>query len=167
MSRLFVTLSLFAVLAGWTSAQNTTDTAGDRMARFARNRTLVEDLVTRGLDLSNANDPLARATACQQVAADLTIGLQAAADADDPDRVAEVGEYLGTVLKEAVAPALADARNTIPAGSPEAGRLNAMATKATDEAKRAVTLVPTTGRSGKSARVADVKAKLEAAAKGL
>lgn len=153
-------LGSVAAVAAWASGQGPGETAGERMDRFTRHQTLVEDLVTRGLDMANANSPLRRVEVCQRAASDLSRTMRSAAQADDPARVAELGDYLHVVFAEALLPNLSEARASIPDGSPDAERLRELRTAVVAEATQAEASIPATGKLATSMRINDLRGKL-------
>ena len=100
MKRLFFATLLFATFAALASGQPTTPgpIAFEQLKLFKSNRELLEDLVSRSVDLANANDPLTRAKACQKATSDIGRAMGTAVRADDADRVAELGEYLTALI---------------------------------------------------------------------
>jgi hypothetical protein len=160
--RTILTTAVLAALAAWASAQNPApgEAAGERMDRFARNRSLVESLVARGVDLANTNDPLQRAGVCHDTAAELGGRLREAVAADDPVRVAELTEYLGAVAHGGLIPNLEDARQVIPARSPEEEKLLKLRDDAAAGLGQAEAAVPADGRIGASPRVSAARRQL-------
>lgn len=125
MARVFLLLMTFATLATWAGAQGPTQSlsAADKAKLFKSNRTLIENLVNHGIDLSDADDPLRRAEECRKTALTLANYLERAAkDDQNPDRVAELAGLMGDVVRDGLAPNLEEARRTIPPGSPQGKR---------------------------------------------
>lgn len=126
MVRVLLLLISFAALAAWAGAQGPTPplTAADKMKLFKSNRTLIENLVNHGIDLSAAGDPLKRAEECRKTAVTLANYLERAAKEDQsPDRVVELAGLMGEVVREGLAPNLDEAERTIPVESPQGKRV--------------------------------------------
>jgi hypothetical protein len=144
MGRSGATLAVFLVLAAWAGAQSPGApvlTAAKRLELHRANRTLLADLIDGGVKLANAERMPDRAETCQKTARALGIALRKAAEARDTDRVAELGEHLTAVVRDGLVPILTEGTRTIPAESPDAGRLKAVratAAKDLDEARSAI-----------------------------
>lgn len=146
MFRALLLLTCFATLSAWAGAQGpvppVTLTAADKAKLFKSNRTLVENLVNHGLDLSSASDPVKRAEECRKTA--ITLGNyveRAATDDKNPDRVAELAGLMGEVVRDGLVPLLDDAERTIPAESPQGKRvkeLQALAAADLDAVRNAI-----------------------------
>ena len=120
--RLLLTL-FFAALAVSTHAAHSPPNPDDEAARFHRNLTLIEALVDSSLKQLNAEDPLPRAEACVEAASRFLLEVQAAVEAGDTARTAELGRHLQDMLERGVAANLRAARQQIPSGSAEEPRL--------------------------------------------
>jgi hypothetical protein len=162
MVRIASTLLVFATLSAWAGAQGPTGIpAADRLKLLRANRQLIENMVDNGIDLARADTPLRRADVCYRTTRSLSEAMQAAAGEQNLDRVAELCGHLDAVVRDALAPNLADASRTIPPGSPdesELKKLRATALKDFDDLSRAL---PVGGKVGGDARVRDVVGKLE------
>ena len=80
MRRTMLSLIAFAALSAWVSAQGPSPLSAEvQVKQFKSNRILIGSLVDRGIDLSNADNPLKRAEACQQTAQTLALYLERAA----------------------------------------------------------------------------------------
>jgi hypothetical protein len=151
VARVAVLLTIFAALAGWAGAQGPAPplAPADRLALFRANRALLDGLVTNGLALSDADDPLRRAQECRKTARTLTNYLgRAATDDRNPDRVAELADLVGEVVRDGLAPNLAEAAATIPPGDPrepELKKLRAGALADLDEVGAVVGPAPAVG----------------------
>lgn len=168
MRRTAFTLSAGLLLAAFAAGQGPAPgaTAGERYDRYARNQGLVTDLVSRGVEMANMTNHVSRAEACHGTARDLARNLKAAEAAEDAGRAVELAEYLDSVVRVALAPALNEARDNTPKGSPEADRIIELRkTAKVDVAAWADGL--STGKLAKSARAAAAKKQLAAAAAGL
>ncbi|HEX4608495.1 MAG TPA: hypothetical protein VH092_09840 [Urbifossiella sp.] len=126
MTRPALTLAVLAALAAWAGAQGPAPTAADRLRLHRANRTLLTDLVGGGVRLAGADNPVARAEACQQTARAVGLAVRRAAEARDADRVAELGDHRDALVRDGLVPVLEDATRTIPAASPDAARLRAV-----------------------------------------
>ena len=169
MTRFTVTLAVLIALAAWAGAQTspTAPLAAEQLNLFQSNRELLENLVEHSIDLANADTPVARVKACHESARDLGRALRDAADRDDPDRVAELGDHLAAVLRHGLVPTLDDARRTVPVGTPAERELLDLAQAATDDTRRYTLAIPALGKVGNSPKVQDVRAKLQAAGESL
>ncbi len=126
-----ITAVVLASLAAWAGAQGPAPSAAAERLRLHRaNRTLLTDLVGGGVRLAGADNPVARAEACQQTARAVGIAVRRAAEANDADRVAELGDHLDALVRDGLVPVLDDGFRTIPAESPDAARLRAVRTGA-------------------------------------
>ena len=64
MRRTMLSLIAFAALSAWVSAQGPSPLSAEvQVKQFKSNRILIGSLVDRGIDLSNADNPLKRAEA--------------------------------------------------------------------------------------------------------
>jgi hypothetical protein len=163
MCRTALTTLVLAALAAWASGQTGPppgETAGERMNQFARNRALVELLVTRGVDLADADDPLVRARVCYVAAGEIGGRLREAVAAGDPVRVAELAEYLAAVARDGLIPTLWDARRAIPAGTHDEETLVQLRDDAAAGLGQFAAAVPADGRFGTSARVQSARRHL-------
>lgn len=165
MRRFATTFAVLALLATWAGAQssNPAPLAGDQLKLFQTNRELLENLIEHGIELANADTPVARVKACRESAKDLGRALRDAAELDDADRVAELGDHLTAVIRHGLVPTIDDARKTIPAGTPADRELVEQTLLATDEAKQFGGSIPALRKLALSAKVNDVREKLQAA----
>lgn len=127
MTRTLLVGLIFASLSAWVSAQPgpATPSPAEQLRLMQANRPLLDALLEASLKVSEANSPLLRADACRTAVATLGSALRdASADQDaNPDRVIELSDHLTIVVTEGLAPTLAQARQTIPPGSPDFERL--------------------------------------------
>ena len=168
MTRTALTLVLVAGLSVWASAQTQpARNTAEHLQLLRANRTLLTSLIDRGLEISEAGNPLQRAEQCRKATATLGAELRQAADdpAAEPDRVVELSEHLTTLVRDGLAPTLAKAREEVRPGSPDYERLKKVHADAKAELERARQAIPTAGKVGRSARVKDAQDKLAAAAK--
>ncbi|MBA4065449.1 MAG: hypothetical protein C0501_17395 [Isosphaera sp.] len=145
MARVAVLLTTAAALAGWAGAQGPPPplAPADRLALFRANRTLLDNLVSDGVALSDATDPLRRAEGCRKTVRTLVNSLGRAATEDrNPDRVAELADLVGEVVRDGLAPNLAEAAATTPPDSPEAKRLREVRDKAAADLDEVGAVVP-------------------------
>jgi hypothetical protein len=114
MRRNLLSLFAFAALSAWVSAQAPHPlTAEIQVKQFKNNRILIENLVDHGIYISNADDSLARAEACQRTARTLANYLERAAGDGDPDRVAEFAGLFSQVVREGLMPNMDAAKGSI------------------------------------------------------
>jgi len=159
--RVLLLLISFATLAAWAGAQGPTPplTAADKMKLFKSNRTLIENLVNHGIDLSAADKPLTRAEECRKTAVTLGNYLERAAKEDrNPDRVAELADLMGNVVRDGLAPNLDEAERTTPAESPDGKRVKELQTIVANDLDNVRSTIP----AGKVADSPKVKAALAA-----
>ena len=162
MVRVGSTLAFFLALSAWAGAQAPQRTAlsADEQIRLHRaNRVLLAELVDRGIELGKANHPVDRVEECRKTARVLGVALQQAAEKDDADRVAELGNHLEIVVRDGLVPMLDDAKRTIHPMSPDAVRLKSIRENAAGDLEWAST-VPSTGKLGNNSRVRDIVGKL-------
>jgi hypothetical protein len=91
----------------------------EQARRFGRNRSLIEKLVTGGLQLAGEEDPLKRADYCNSIAQGMADEIRLAVGGHEKGRVAELKQHLHSLLKDGVAENLSQARERIPNGSAE------------------------------------------------
>lgn len=165
MPRTALTLLVAAGLSAWASAQVPAPgpTAAEQLKLLTSNRKLLEDLIDSGLKLSDANTALDRAAECRRAAGVLSAALtRASADPTaDPDRLAELSDHLGAVLRDGLAPSLAEARSVIPRESQDFQRLEALERQAADDAAKAAAALPTAGKVGQTPQVRDARGRLK------
>lgn len=87
----------------------------ERLQMFRQNQKLIESLVDNGVKLAAVDDPLKRASACNDVAKDFVEEMEGAID--DGDRLTELAGHLRTLLERGLAANLNRASGTIPVGS--------------------------------------------------
>lgn len=169
MRRFAITVAALALLAAWAGAQssNPAPLAGDQLKLFQSNRDLLENLIEHGIELANADTPVARVKACRESAKDLGRALRDAAGLDDADRVAELGDHLTAVLRHGLVPTIDDARKTIPVGTPADQELVELTARATEDAQQFELSIPARGKLAQSSKVNDVREKLRAAGESL
>lgn len=156
MLRQTATLAAFLVLSAWAGAQAPATpalTAAERLKLHRANRTLLADLVDSGVKLGGASHPVARAELCQGTARVLGIALRNAAEAQDPDRVGELGAHLTRVVRDGLVPILEEGRQTVPAESPDAVRLRAVRESAAGDLNGVRSAIPATGKVAASDKV--------------
>ncbi len=132
MARWFYLLGTFAILAAWAGAQTTAPplSADDKLRLLKSNSPLIENLVSDGVALSNADAPVKRVEACRNASRSLVNAIQHAAGADEAERVAELTGLFRDFVREGLAPTLADARRDVPPESPDAVRLRELSATA-------------------------------------
>jgi hypothetical protein len=169
MRRLATTFVVLIAIAAWAGAQSNPSAplAGEQLKLFQSNRELLENLVEHGVELANADTPVAKVKACHASAKDLGRALRDAADRDDPDRVAELGDHLSAVLRHGLVPTIDDARRVVPVGTAAEAELVELTLAATEDAKKFELSIPALGKVGTSAKVKDTRAKLQLAGAAL
>jgi hypothetical protein len=163
MRRSVLTLVAVSVLAAWAGAQvprNTLD-AATQAKLFKSNKTLLEDLVTHGIDLADADRPLQRAEECRKTATTLVRHLDRAAEDQDPDRVVELAGLMGDVIRDGLVPNLDDAQKEIRPGDPRFAQLTKVFENATRDLD-GLSQLPTEGKVGESRKVKEAIAALQA-----
>ena len=111
--------------SAWCAAEapQTAPTAAEQLRLFQTNRQLLEQLLNHGVRLSESTSSLQRAEESRAATMTLAAAVQAAARGDTPERVAELGDHLGTIWTVALLPTLTQARQEINPVSPEYRRL--------------------------------------------
>ena len=135
-------LLFFLALSAWAGAQAPRPalTADEQIRLHRANRILLADLVDRGIELGKANHPIDRAEECRKTARVLGVALQKAAENDDADRVAELGNHLELVIRDGLVPMLDDAKRNIHPMSPDAARLKVLRENAVGDLEWASTM---------------------------
>ncbi len=115
---------LFASLSAWVGATGPSPlTPVDRLRFFQQNRSLLEELVHRSLELTEQTDPLARVEASHHLIQRLSEEMEHAGQAQASQRVLELGEHIGHLLQNGVMPNFTDAHREVTAGSAQEVRL--------------------------------------------
>jgi hypothetical protein len=162
MFRAGVILTVFLGLAAWAGGQGPPLSTGEQLDMLRANRALIDGLIDQSVEMAAADTPLKRAAAGQNTAGTLAGAIASAAEAGNPDRVAEFGGHLETVVRDALIPNLTEARRTITPGSPDALRLE----KIHDDARTGLddvrNTLETPGKIGDDATVQELRRKLDA-----
>lgn len=158
MTRTALTAVVLASLAAWAGAQGPTP-AHDKLRLLRANRTLLTDLVGSGVRLAAADQPVARAEACQQTARAVGLAVRRAAEANEADRVAELGGHFETLVLDGLVPALTDADAVVPRESPEGVRLRAVRAGAAADLDAIDAALPADGAF--KAKVAELRERLK------
>jgi hypothetical protein len=155
MRRMMLTLIAFATLSAWLSAQGpSTLPAETQVKQFQSNRILIGNLVDRGINLSNSDNPLDRAEECRKTAQTLAHYLGRAVGAEDTERVAEFAGLYGEVVRDGLVPNLEAARRDITdPNSQGAARLREINDNARGDLVKTHESIPTTGKVGANDRV--------------
>lgn len=169
MRRLVFTTFVLTMLSVWASGQsaNSGPLAWEQLKLFESNRDLLEELVEHSVDLANADTPVAKVRACHESTKALGRALRDAADRDDADRVAELGDHLTAVINHGLVPTIDDARKTVPVGTQAEKELFELTSVATQDAERFELTIPAMGKVGASNKVQDARSKLRGANEGL
>lgn len=164
MTRAALTLTLFAGLSLWASAQDRNREFHQQLKQLEANRLLLDQLIDHGLNLSSAEkggNSLARARECREAAEKLAAALKAAsADDTDPERVAELGDHIAAVVRDGLVPNLTQAGRDIPPGSQDYKRLTELSAQSSEYVAALVAAFPTGGRLDTSSKVADARSRL-------
>lgn len=163
MRRSLLTLVVFALLAAWAGAQGPTQPldAATQEKQFKDNRILLENLVNHGIELANADSPLARAEECRKTATTLANYLERAAHDQDPDRVVELAELMGNVVRDGLVPNLDQAKATLQLNDPNWK----VVVRVTDSISRdldKLSRIPTEGKVGNSQKVKEAISSVQA-----
>jgi hypothetical protein len=161
MRRFGLTSLVLLALAAWAGAQGPQQaslSAADQLRLHRANRVLLADLVDRGIELGRASHPIDRAEECRKTARALGVALQKAADADDADRVAELGNHLELVVRDGLVPSLDEAKRHIHPMSPDAARLKQVQETAAGDLDGTWTAIQ--AKLADHAKVKDVAGKL-------
>jgi hypothetical protein len=164
MRRFLVTLFAFVTLAAWAGAQSPSPplSAATQAKLFKSNRMLLENLVYHGIDLAEADRPLQRAEECRKTAATLANYLERAAEDQDPDRVVELADLMGNVVREGLVPNLNAAQVEIRPEDPRAPQLAKVRKNAKDELDSLSDKIPTQGKVGDNQKVKEAIAAVQA-----
>jgi hypothetical protein len=122
-----------------------------RILQAQRNQKLVDKLVTGGLDLARAEDRLARAKCCNELAKSLAEEIKQAADDHDGDRAVELGRHLQDLLKNGVAANLTKERTNVPQGSARESELRQVSDDSTGITAPLMTELPETMKENPTA----------------
>jgi hypothetical protein len=166
MARWLYLLTTFAVLAAWAGAQNPAPplSAEDKLRLLKANGTLIDNLVRDGVSLSAADTPEDRAARCRSTSLALANEIQKAATAEDAERVAELIVLFRDVVKDGLAPTIADGLKVVNPVSPAAAKLR----EVRGDAARDVTNVKSAaGKWAENPRVKDVLKQLDEIADAL
>lgn len=164
MTRAALTLTIFLALAAWSGAQGPSPTLPiDVQLRMHReNRILIGDLVRQGLALSEKDDAVGRAEECEKTVRSLGAALRRAAETQNADRAAELGDHLESVLREGLLPNIDEAIRTIDPASPEWARLKTVRERTARGLDDLRDTIPTTGKLGNNSKLQSLRDKLAA-----
>jgi hypothetical protein len=158
VTRAALTLSLFAGLSLWASAQPRATEFHRQLKQFEANRLLLDQLIDHGLDLSSVErggNSLVRAEECREAAATLAAALKAARP-DDPERVAELSDHVAAVVRDGLVPNLAQAGKDIKPGSQDYERLKILSSRSSEDVAALLVAFP----AGQSPTVIEAKSRL-------
>ncbi len=167
--RFLSTVFALSALALWAGAQAPAQAplAAEQLKLFQSNRDLLERLVEHGVELANADTPVARVKACHESVKDLGRALRYAAESDDPDRVVELGDYLSNMIQKSLVPSIDDAQKIIPAGTDAEKELLDLTNRAAEDAKNFKQSIPFRGKIGDSTKVDETRTRLANASQSL
>lgn len=124
MKRSLVLLLLFVLLNGVVSAQGKRSATPPELAKlFARNRGMLDDLISGSVRMAGTSDALRRTESYTPVLQSLSGEMRAAVAEGDAIRAAELGRHLTRLLDQGVAPVLTTARAKIAIGSQDESKL--------------------------------------------
>ena len=162
MARFCFTLCSLIALAAWAGAQGTASlSTAEQLNMLRADRVLLGSLVEDGLGLANANTPLEKADASRRTARSLADAIGRAVSDQDAARVAELGGHFETIIRDALAPNLDEAKRLIPDDSPEAAKLKDLQRKSIDDLDAVRSAIPSTGKVGSNERVKEMNGKLD------
>lgn len=161
MVRPVLTGCVLLVLAAWAGAQGPPLTVDVQLRLLRENRTLLTDLVNQGVELSASDDLVTRTEMCERTVRTLGAAIKRAAEAQNADRVAELGDHLNVVVTEALIPNLDEATRMIDPRSPEAAKLKAVRSRTAGNLGDLRDALPTAGKVGDSDKVNDLRGKLD------
>lgn len=162
MVRTGLTGCVFFLLAAWAGAQGPPLTVDVQLRLLRENRTLLNDLVNQGVALSASDDLVTRTERCEDTVRTLGAAIRRAAEAQNADRIAELGDHLNVVVTEALIPNLDEGQRMIDPTSPEAAKLKAVRDRTAGNLGDVRDALPTTGKVGDSDKVKDLRGKLDA-----
>lgn len=164
MTRTTIVLIAAAGLSAWVSAQSLPvgTTAAEQLHLFQANRPLLEEILDHGLKLSQADTHADRAEECRRTTRTISLALRwEAENAADPGRVAELSDHLTRMVRDGLAPTLADGLRAVPPQSPDFDRLTRVRDLAGREVWAVEELIPAEGPP----QVRDARARLADAAR--
>jgi hypothetical protein len=164
MRRTLFTLVAVTALCAWAGAQGPPSqlSAATQVKQFKANRLLIENLVDHGIYLAEADNPLLRADECRKTARTLANHLSRAIAEQEPDRVAELANLFGEVVRDGLMPNLDEAKKMIPPGSPDSERLRDVNESANSNLNEVRKALETPGKVGDSDKVKAALKTLEA-----
>jgi hypothetical protein len=161
VTRIALTLFLFAGLSAWAGAQTANPrNAADDLRLLQKNMALLEELIDQSVKVGDSTNTLERIEECRKATITLRIALRDAAESSDADRVVELSGHLTTIVSDGLAYNLDEAQRTIPPGSPDFPRLQAARKQALEELTRAQQVFPTTGKLAESPQVIAAQQKM-------
>src|SRR5262249_36713238 len=102
-----------------------------------------------------------RADASRRAARSLANAIGQAVSDQNPDRVAELGNHLETVVRDALAPSLDEAKKSTPEDSPEAAKFRELKQKSLDDLDAVRFAIPAAGKVGGNTDVKAARGKLD------
>jgi hypothetical protein len=163
MVRAAYTTLFFLAIAAWAGAQappRSSLPAAEQLRLHRANRVLLADLIDRGIELGVTDSTVGRVEACQRTARVLGVALSRAANANDADRVVELGNHLELMVRDGLVPMFDEAKVHITRESPEYARLKAAQESATSNLDEARTAIADAAKLGDNIRVHEVAGKL-------
>jgi hypothetical protein len=163
MVRWVYLLTAFAGLAAWAGAQNPAPPMSpeDKLRLLKTNSTLIDNLVRDGVAMSAADTPEDRAARCRSAALALANEIQMAAAAGDAERVAELTVLFRDVVRDGLAPTIAEGLKAATPESPSARKLREVRGLATSDVNDLKTKIPASGKLAENPRVKDSLKQLD------
>ena len=161
MIRSLMILGVAASVATWSTGQPPAPlpTAAEQLRLLQSNRGLLQQLLRHSVTISDSDNTLDRAEACQSAARTVAGELRAATSDTSSGRVEELADHLGTVWGDGLAPVLANARREVRPGSPEYPRLQQLERQAVADVDKVTSELPDRASVGPGVR--DSLAELE------
>lgn len=163
MPRTFAILLLAWAASTWAAAQNAAPRPASENLRFLQlNRSLLEELITQKLRLSEADSIIERVRASREAAVTLSDALSSACKEPNPDaeRISELGDHFSRFMQEGLAPALVRAKREIATDSPDFQTLQELDQQAKETARLAAELIPAEGPLADHPRSTATRTKL-------
>jgi hypothetical protein len=164
MARWVYMLVAFTVLTAWAGAQNPAQpalSAKDRLHLLRANSALIDNLVSEGVKMSAASDPVQRAERCRGAARSLANSIEQAVKAEDAERVAELTGLFRELVHDGLVPTMNEARESVPPQSKAAEQLAQLRSHAANDVKDLKTAIPASGKLSDNPRVKDALKQLD------
>jgi hypothetical protein len=164
ITRIFFVVCTALGLSFWASAQHQPSgpSAPEQLKLLQANQELLQGLLADALRLTSADTTLNRATECHKAAQTIATALEksAASPSAEPSRIAELGEHFTKLLKDGLAPTLAEARSQITPGSRDYPRLKELHEQTRQSLTAIQKVIPTSGPVGEARTVVQLRESL-------